>query len=480
MWTELANQMIKALGGDSNRLKQILDVFPLGVIMTNSDDLITYYNQAHAKLDGLEPEQVMGRPEVEVLAPIVGPNIMSICQKTAQPILGYIFPYRTIKGNVVNAAYWVFPVFENRKVVGAVCFTQPLLSELKEGRAYSCPPIQWPGSVPINLPVNNIVGLNPAFRKAVGMVRVSAGSPFPVLISGETGSGKEMFAKLVHEASPRRKKPYLALNCSAIPGQLLEGLLFGTAKGSFTGAIDRAGLFEEANGGTIYLDELDSMPLELQPKLLRALQEMSISRVGSSQPINLDLKLISSIGSAPQQALEEGRLRADLFYRLAVVVINIPPLRERMDDLELLAEHFICKYNNILGKSALKIDDALLRRMRSYHWPGNVRELEHLIAGAVNLAPQDGYVLGLEHIPEHYSHIFSSDAPDEPAVTAAAAHQAAKAGPIRQLMLEEQTLKELLQSTKGNLSQAAKQLGISRQLLSYRLRKFGLKRHDYK
>ncbi|MDL2226381.1 sigma 54-interacting transcriptional regulator [Deltaproteobacteria bacterium OttesenSCG-928-M10] len=493
-----AEFLVEALSGDPERIRRMFDLFPLGVIMTDDQGRMVYYNEAHSKIDGLTPEEVLGRLEIEVLVPVTGPNIMRVCQSTAQPILGYIYPYRTIKGRVVNAAYWVYPIKKGAKVAGAICFTQPLLSEFNQQRAYTSQPIQWPGTVPINVPLKSIVGSSPLFQKALSLVKANAANPFPLLIAGETGSGKEMLAKLTHQASPRRKKPYLAINCSAIPGTLLEGLLFGTVKGSFTGAIDRPGLLEEARGGTLYLDEIDSMPLELQPKLLRAIQEMRISRVGSSQETELDFKLVSSIGSSPQKALTSGNLRADLFYRLAVVVVNIPPLRERPEDLEELSEFFINKYNNILGKEAVKLDRRLWDLMRAYHWPGNVRELEHMLAGTLAQVG-DEHIIGPEHVPDHYIQAFANDgrqwrneavpaSPPEDAGTTAArpgpdfpqGFEPRPSGPLERLRREERKLIEHLEGAGGNITKAAKALGVSRQLFSYRMMKFGLNHRDFK
>ena len=485
---DAAERIIKAYGDDVKKLRKVFDLFPLGIIVTDLEGRMVYYNQAHAKIDDLDPKEVLGRIEVETLVPIVGPNIMSVCQKTSQPILGYIFPYRTYKGREVNAAYWVYPIFDKGKVIGAICFTQPLLGE-HQSRAYRGQAIQWPSAVPINMPQKTIVGANRAFQKALLVARGNAANPFPVLISGETGSGKEMLAKLIHHSSPRRGAPYLALNCAAIPGQLLESLLFGTVKGSFTGAIDRPGLMEEARGGTLYLDEIDSMPLELQPKLLRAVQEMRISRIGSSAEIDLDFKLVGSIGSTPQEALSTGALRADLFYRLAVVVVNIPPLRERLDDLDLLVEHFLNKYNNILGKEALSLDENLWALMRAYHWPGNVRELEHMLAGA--LAQVDGeHIISLEHVPDHYLQAFANGGPaDRPkaapgleknAEPLIAQHHSESIGPVERLKREEEQLRDCLARSNGNVSRAAQLMGVSRQLFSYRMLKFNLNRHDFR
>ncbi len=515
-FVELGRQMISALGQDSDKLKALFDLFPLGVVITDEKGRVVYYNKAHSKIDDLVAEEMLGRLEIEMLAPISGPNVMKVCQKTAEPILGYIYPYRTPKGRVINAAYWVFPIFERKKVRGVICFTQPLMGEFAQ-RDLNHQAIQWPGAVPITMPKSSVVGQSPSFKKALQLIKTNANNPFPLLIAGETGSGKEMLAKLTHQSSKRRHGPYLALNCSAVPSTLFEGLLFGTVKGSFTGAIDRPGFFEKANGGTLYLDEVDSLSLDLQPKLLRVIQEMKVSRVGSTKETHLDLKIISSIGSSPQKALSSGALRPDLFYRLAVVVVTIPPLRERLDDLELLIDHFICKYNNVLGKEALKVDERLKDLMRGYHWPGNVRELEHMLAGALALVGEEN-VIGLEHIPDNYLQAFHSvsrsldpntppiisslpawnerywpEAPrgkgrgsggaaptDTEASQAPFKRQGGDSAIVRRLKHEEQTLRDCLSACRGNLTAAAKMLGISRQLLSYRLLKHGLNFRDFK
>ncbi|MDR1039116.1 MAG: sigma 54-interacting transcriptional regulator [Deltaproteobacteria bacterium] len=495
--TDLAD-FPESLSFSQKSLKEMFDHFPLGVIMTDTFGRVVYYNDAHSKIDGIEVDEMLGRREYEALAPINGPNVMEICQKTGQPILGYIYPYRNFKGRVVNAAYWVYPVRTGSEVKGSLCFTQPLLGEFSQARAYKNPAVQWPGLVPIRMPAPNIVGQNPEFLKAVFHVKSNSSNSFPILISGETGSGKELLAKLTHQASYRRGKPYLALNCAAIPANLLEGLLFGTTKGSFTGAIDRPGLMAEANGGTLYLDELDSMPLELQPKLLRTIQEMKAFRVGSSVPVELDLKLVVSIGSSPNEALSSGRLRPDLFYRVAVVLVNIPPLRKRLDDLGLLTDYFLNKYNNLLGKQAIKIDPALWDVMRRYSWPGNVRELEHMLAGTLAQVT-DELVIGLEHVHEHYLYALScapipsqeGAGPDgatppeaftRPGDTAGMAAEPvprrgypSTAEPlISRLRNEAEDLLKAIVHNRGNVALTARGLGISRQLLAYRLKKFGI------
>jgi transcriptional regulator with GAF, ATPase, and Fis domain len=204
-----------------------------------------------------------------------------------------------------------------------------------------------------------------------------------VLVLGETGTGKELIARAVHNRSRRQGKSLIKVNCAALPPQLIESELFGHEKGAFTGATDkRVGKFELAHGGTIFLDEIGELPLELQPKLLRVLQEKEIERVGGQAPIACDVRIIAATNRDLQQEVTEGRFRADLYYRLNVFPITLPPLRERREDLPLLAAHFLQKIAKKLGKKLAGISEASLQQMQAYHWPGNIRELEHLLERA--------------------------------------------------------------------------------------------------
>lgn len=511
----------KNLSRDLENLWRIFDLLPIGVMAVDTEGSITYYNRAHARLDRLTQEEVLGRPEREVFGfPDFSPGIMRACQKMKRPILGFMCPYYTTKnpGRIITGAYWVFPLFgEDRKTLGSICFTMPIGDDDAPVEARR---LMWPELMPVSKSPKKIIGDNPQLVKALNQAKSRAGSPSAVLISGETGAGKELFARLIHDSSPRSQKPFMAINCSALPGHLLEGLLFGTAKGSFTGALDRAGLFEEANGGTVYLDEIDSMPMELQPKLLRVLQEMKVTRLGAAGEIRLDVKLISSIGTPIQEVLAREKMRPDLFYRLAVIVINVPPLRERLDDLDELLNYFIAKYNKQLAKKVVGFDSETKRWLRNYGWPGNVRELENLVAGSINMAENETTVLTLAHLPEHYLYpaggryfrgregepgraVFSggsppggpeNEAPDEfmgfygspppPRHEKKAADPPAEKaeGQNRRSSFEEEeraALKAHLGRAQGIQARAAESLGISRQLLRYKMKKYNLSRYDF-
>ena len=234
------------------------------------------------------------------------------------------------------------------------------------------------------------VGEDPAFLQMLTRLRRVAASELSVLLSGESGTGKEVLARDVHAHSQRARGPFVAINCAAIPKDLLEATLFGYDKGAFTGAQkSQAGKFELANGGTLFLDEIGEMPPELQAKLLRVLQERVVERVGSHQEISLDFRLVAATNRRLEQAVREGRFREDLYFRIGVFPLEIPPLRTRVDDIDVLARHFLKRYSAPAGRPGARLSDAALTRMRQHPWPGNVRELENVIQRALLMADTD-------------------------------------------------------------------------------------------
>ncbi|MCG8531825.1 MAG: sigma 54-interacting transcriptional regulator, partial [Desulfovibrionales bacterium] len=245
---------------------------------------------------------------------------------------------------------------------------------------------------------SHIIGEENSFKKVIKNCKHVAPSDAPVLIYGETGTGKELFAQAIHNESPRHLKPFVPVNCSAIPEQLLEGVLFGTTKGAFTSSVDKRGLLESAHGGSIFLDEMNSMPLSLQPKLLRFLQENKIRRVGGEDEIPVDVRVISAFNIHPMEAVAQNLIRQDIYYRLAVFFVDIPPLRRRKLDIPALCHHFLFKW----GKTDIHISDDIFNRFFQYDWPGNVRELENIVEGAVALLDEGDRVLALKDLPEYF------------------------------------------------------------------------------
>jgi arginine utilization regulatory protein len=232
-------------------------------------------------------------------------------------------------------------------------------------------------------------------------------SPSPVLIFGETGTGKELFAQSIHNSRPRANQPFVAINCAAVPESLLESILFGTVKGAFTGAQNTKGVFEQAGSGTLFLDEINSMPRAMQTKLLRVLQEKSVRRVGADYEIPVKCLIITSSNEQLEECVRNGTLRNDLYYRLALLRINIPPLREWGKDIEILARHFLKTKGRLYGKKNIGLSTDFLNYLYQHSWPGNVRELEHTIESCVAVA-EDGEELHLYHLPPHLRHLKNS------------------------------------------------------------------------
>jgi DNA-binding NtrC family response regulator len=246
------------------------------------------------------------------------------------------------------------------------------------------------------------IGNSPAIQQVLTIVERVADTRTTVLITGESGTGKELIARMLHEKSSRAGGPFVAVSCAAIPETLLEVELFGAVKGAYTGAdTDRIGKFEAANGGTLFLDEIGDIPPLIQVKLLRVLQEREIERLGSNKPIPVDVRLVAATNRDLEQAVQAGSFRADLFYRLQVVHIHLPPLRERPEDIPLLVEYFIRKYAEENRRAMRAVCPDTLKLLQAYPWPGNVRELENTIESAVVLAPPDATVLLPEHLPPH-------------------------------------------------------------------------------
>jgi len=329
-----------------------------------------------------------------------------------------------------------------------------------------------------NMPAD-MVGNSPGFRAAYGLLKQAADSQIAVLLLGETGVGKELFARALHERSSRRKRAFVAINCAAIPLELMESELFGVEKGAYTGAqVSRPGRFERADGGTLFLDEIGDLPLSAQAKLLRVLQEGEIERLGDDKTRKVDVRLVAATNGDLKQLVKEGRFRPDLYYRLNAYQINIPPLRERKEDVGLLARSFLEKYTATNGKKLRGFTDKAKRALLSYFWPGNIRELQNIIERGVILAPNGTRI--------EVNHLFSSCAEEAPREFGLDSHGALgenSGGSTRTLCeavfngvmtldeVEGMLLETAVDKARGNLSSAARMLGLTRPQLAYRLKR---------
>ena len=316
----------------------------------------------------------------------------------------------------------------------------------------------------------NLIGNCGAMRSVYEQIAQVADSTATVLIRGESGTGKELVARALHYNSPRRENALVSVNCAALPESLIESELFGHEKGSFTGASEqRKGRFELANGGTLFLDEIGDISLHVQVRLLRVLQEKTFERVGGSEPVSVNVRVIAATSRNLEDEIEKGGFREDLYYRLNVFPIHMPPLRERRSDILLLADHFVQKYNEQYGKNVKRISTAAINMMTAYHWPGNVRELENCIERAV-LTSADSVIHGFSLPPtlqtaEHsHTALIPTDGVDLKSIMAS---------------YEQEIIIDALKRTRGNAAAAARELRTTQRILNYRIKQLGVDPKQY-
>ncbi len=527
-------------------LSQLLDVFHMlfdanqtGITIVRADGVILYYNDAQARLDELSAKDALGKKICDVyhFTPEDSPTMRALC--SGKPVFDSVHYYRTRHGKLVNSSNSIYPLWANGVLLGGICFIQSY-TDIDKQVGFMRGPDELETALNVPLPPQkpekshytfaSLLGQSRLLREAAELAKRVSQSASSVMLVGETGVGKEIFAQAIHYESPRGGQPYMALNCSAVPETLMEGILFGTAKGAFTGAVNRPGLFEAANGGTLYLDEVDSMPLSLQSKMLRVLQERKVRRIGEGHERAIDVRIISSVGRPPLGLVEEGLMRQDFYYRLSVVKVLIPPLRSRMEDIHLLVQHFLQKHGKPAGGQIPLVTPEAMAVFYSHIWPGNVRELEHAIEASLalvdpgdNLEPwhlyravpdlnpvsqpdegttpwlafqesslvRSGQAAGAGQMEVLYSR-WPGQWPEEretPARTGTAPlgrekSEAAADGSLTSLAarttaVEESSIVKALHASAGNIAMAARLLGISPQLLHYKMKKYALNKQDF-
>lgn len=455
-------------------VEQILSIcnYLDGIMVTDKYGYVEYYVTFRPDVNNLKEKDILRKHITEVY-PTLNEETSSILRvlKTGKPISNEFQTLITYKGQSIRAINTTMPIKDHDEIIGAVDVSryidspyqrQDISLSLKESVEKK------------NLyAVDDIVTNSRSMELIKERIPMIADTDSSVLIYGETGTGKELVAQSIHTASKRRNKKFVSQNCAAIPGNLLESILFGTTKGSYTGAENKPGLFEIASGGTLFLDEINSMEISVQPKILKAIEEKQVVRLGGYEPIKTDIKIVSAVNENPLQCIAENKLREDLFYRLSVVQLNIPPLRERINDLFYLVSHFINIYNTSMHCNLIGIDEEVETIFRGYNWPGNVRELKNVIEGAFNVA--SARFIQKKDLPEYLTRPFVLEEIGQNAL------MTVPAIPLKGISLEEaletyeRELIEHAVAISKNYVEAAKLLGITKQALNYKLRKYRLR-----
>lgn len=487
---------------DKNQpLREIFNNMGDAVYFVDNQGVILFMNKAAEKLDGYTFEETRGKTVMEMyhLKASESPLLRVICSH--EPLRNHFFRYY-INNQEVYQICNTFPVQLENGFWGSFSIQQNVTQfkktidrniELQKQLFKSESNKNGKGKKSNIYTFDDIIGEHQSLKDCKMMAYNAAKGNSSVMLTGLTGTGKELFAQSIHSSSKRKNEPFLAINCAAIPETLIEGILFGTIKGVYTGALDRKGLFEEANGGTLFLDEVNSMPLSAQAKLLRVLEERYVQPLGSKEQIPIDTRIISSCNAYPQDVIKNKEIREDLFYRLAVVNILIPPLKERKSDIFLLAHHFIAGYNETYHKNVLSMEDEISTFFLNYEWPGNVRQLKNCIEGAMNLVGPKETSIKKHHLPFYllekksddgtsfYQEFQNLDKPPDtqqdewtPAISASAPVEE-KESVLDTIRREERgSIIAALRKSGGNVSRAAKEMGLSRQTLVYRMKKYGI------
>ncbi|WP_078811199.1 sigma-54 interaction domain-containing protein [Selenihalanaerobacter shriftii] len=469
---------VQKLAAELTNLKEIRGM--LEAIINSTQDAISVVDQegkgilinpAYTRITGLTEEDIIGNPATVDIAE--GQSMHMQVLETKEPVSGiHMKVGPKSKDVIVN----VSPIMVNGTLKGSVGVIHDV-SEIRKLNEELSEAKRMIRNLKAKYTFEDIIANTPQMLSAINQAKKVAATPATVILRGESGTGKELFAHAIHNASKRRNEEFVRVNCPAIADSLLESELFGYEEGAFTGAKKggKIGLFEEADGGTIFLDEIGKLSFNLQAKLLRVLQEKEITRVGGTEPIDIDVRVIVATNSNLEQAVEEGTFRKDLYYRLNVVPIFIPSLRQRKEDISKLVDSLLRKFNQEYGRTIKDISFKALDKLVEYDWPGNVRELENVIGRAMINVGLDNDLIKAEHLPQLQNKNQKDNQLEVENINS------------KEVDLEDKTLKEIinkaekkaiinaLKKTKGNRTKAAKKLDISVRSLYYKLDKFNLK-----
>lgn len=444
---------------DLEKYKNIYDKVD-ALIIVNKDNVIVYSAMINDDRTHIATKDVIGKDLYEMYPNLTWENSThGRVMRSGKPVINenQLIVEKTGKAYVISTS--TFPIEYNGEIIGSFDISSNLTpkkgksdKDEEKNRLYT---------------IDSIITQNEEMIELKEKILKVAKNDSPVMVTGESGTGKELIVEAIHKASRRHDKPFISLNCAAIPDSLMESTLFGTVKGSFTGAENKKGVFELADGGTLFLDEINSMNIELQAKLLKVVEEQRYMKIGGEKYVGVDVRLISAMNSDPYEVIRNNAMRQDLFYRLSVVMFRVPALRKRKEDIPLLTEHFVDYYNKKMNKSVKGVDESVKAAFDHYSWPGNVRELKNTLEAAFNMI--DGGLITTKDLPDHVNFYAYEPAGNDKRLGDGGLSQVVGA-------FEKEILIETLKETK-TLSEAAVKLKITRQALKYKIEKYQI---DYK
>lgn len=450
--------------------KVSLDYFEQGMQIFDKYGYFLYGNKKSEELEEYDNEQFKGKHILELYDLNEEFSTILTILRTQKPVINRCDRFKVKSGKTLTTMNTGYPIIINDKLCGAIVFE----SDVRTIKSYENMTLYFESFLQSKKKDNDngmylfqdIIHESRIINEVIEQSKRVSLTDSSVLIRGDTGTGKELFAQSVHTFGSRRFKPFVDVNCSAIPHSLFEGLFFGTEVGAFTGSVSKTGFFEQANGGTLFLDEINSISLDKQAKLLRVLEEKKFTRLGGNKKIDCDVRIIAASNESLDALVKDGRMREDFYYRVAVVEIFIPPLKERKDDIELLSNHFLKELQEKYSFGPRKISEDVLEQFIAYDWPGNVRELKHVIEASFNNSDKNDPYLYKISLPEFIQNL-----------TLTTHKRNMQDSSLNELLnnYEREIIINKLRENNNNITRTASDLGISRQNLQYRIKKNAIK-----
>ncbi|WP_171046371.1 sigma-54 interaction domain-containing protein [Lentibacillus cibarius] len=454
---------------DANTIKNLADYD--NILVVDKEGKTLFYDLADLNVLselGQRPEEFIGKHVTTFYQDLTEENstVMNVL-RNGKPLSRVRQEMTTIKGNEIISISSTYPITEIEQVVGAIEFSKRyyLKENIQSLHKYAGHKVYRKNNTIYT--IDDLITANSRMESIKQHIRKISRTSSSVLLNGRTGTGKEIVAQAIHNLSDRYAQQFISLNCSAVPESLMESTLFGTTKGSFTGSEDMPGVFEQADGGTLFLDEINSLPVPLQVKLLKAVEEKAVRRIGGKKPIPLNIRIVSATNEEPDKLLAEKRLREDLFYRLSVVELNLPELVERKEDIPVLLDYFINFYNTHMN---IRIDGAeadVLETFKRYDWPGNVRELKNAVETAYNSV--SSRMITMDDIPRR---ICKAKQMSKPAHTGRGASDVSLKEAVENY--EQAIIAAHLKEANGVIAETARRLDMSKQSLKYKINKYEL------